>query len=54
MNQEENKKMTVFTYFKDKEIDTLDVSFYRMIEVWRSWYTSNVKKFHRYKVYRGN
>lgn len=46
--------MNVFTYFKNKEIDTLDISFYRMIDVWRSWYTSNVKKFHRYKVYRGN
>lgn len=46
--------MNVFTYFKNKGIDTLDISFYRMIDVWRSWYTSNVKKFHRYKVYRGN
>lgn len=46
--------MNVFSYFKNKDIDTLDQSFYRQIEVWRSWYNSNVHKFHKYKVYRGN
>ena len=46
--------MNVFSYFKDKGIDTLDATFYRQIEIWRSWYNSNVRKFHRYKVYRGN
>lgn len=46
--------MDIFSYFKDKGIDTLDPSFYKQIEVWRSWYNSNVRKFHRYKVYRGN
>lgn len=46
--------MDIFRYFKDRGIDTLDRKFYREIEVWRSWYNSNVKKFHRYKVYRGN
>ena len=46
--------MDIFSYFKNKGIDTLDPAFYRQIEVWRSWYNSNVKKFHRYKVYRGN
>ena len=46
--------MDVFNYFRKKGIDTLDASFYRQIEVWRSWYNSNVKRFHRYKVYRGN
>lgn len=45
--------MNVFTYFKNKGIDTLDASFYRMIEVWRSWYVSNVRKFHKYRVMRG-
>lgn len=48
-----NKGMDIFSYFKDKGIDTLDPTFYRQIEVWRSWYNSNVKKFHRYRVYRG-
>ncbi len=46
--------MDVFSYFRNKGIDTLDSSFYKQIEVWRSWYNSNVRKFHKYKVYRGN
>lgn len=46
--------MNVFAYFKEKGIDTLDSNFYKQIEVWRSWYNSNVRKFHKYKVYRGN
>ena len=46
--------MNIFDYFRKKEIDTLDPKFYRQIEVWRSWYNSNVRKFHKYKVYRGN
>lgn len=46
--------MDIFNYFREKGIDTLDSSFYRQIEVWRSWYNSNVRKFHRYRVYRGN
>ncbi len=46
--------MDIFTYFKNKGIDTLDATYYRQIEIWRSWYNSNVRKFHRYRVYRGN
>lgn len=46
--------MDVFAYFKKKEIDTLDATFYRQIKKWRSWYNSNVKNFHQYNVYRGN
>lgn len=46
--------MNIFTYFQNKGIDTLDAAFYRQIEVWRSWYNSDVRKFHRYKVYRGS
>lgn len=46
--------MDIFSYFRNKGIDTLDPTFYRQIEVWRSWYNSNVRKFHKYKVYRGN
>ncbi len=46
--------MDIFSYFRNKGIDTLNPTFYRQIEVWRSWYNSNVRKFHRYKVYRGN
>lgn len=46
--------MDIFSYFRDKGIDTLDPAFYRQIRIWRSWYDSKVRKFHRYKVYRGN
>ena len=46
--------MDIFSYFRDKGIDTVDPTYYRQIEIWRSWYRSNVKKFHRYRVYRGN
>ncbi len=49
-----NDNMDIFNYFRNKGIDTVDRTFYRQIEIWRSWYNSNVKKFHRYKVYRGN
>ena len=46
--------MDIFSYFRDKGIDTLDPAFYKQIRIWRSWYDSKVRKFHRYKVYRGN
>lgn len=46
--------MNIFSYFQNKGIDTLNPAFYRQIEVWRSWYNSNVRRFHRYRVYRGN
>lgn len=46
--------MNIFSYFQNKGIDTLSPAFYRQIEMWRSWYNSNVRKFHRYRVYRGN
>lgn len=49
-----NDNMDIFSYFRNKGIDTVDQTFYRQIEIWRSWYNSNVRKFHRYKVYRGN
>lgn len=45
--------MNIFTYFKKKGIDTLDSSFYGKIAMWDSWYRSDVKKFHWYRVYRG-
>lgn len=46
--------MDIFSYFRNKGIDTLDSKFYTRIRKWRSWYNSNVRKFHKYKVYRGN
>ena len=46
--------MNIFEYLRGKGIDTVDSSFYRKIDEWKSWYVSNVKKFHFYKVYGGN
>lgn len=45
--------MNIFSYFKKKGIDTVDASFYRKIEVWKSWYNANVKNFSMYRVYSG-
>ena len=45
--------MNIFEYFKKKNIDTVDASFYRKIAEWDSWYRSNVRKFHFYRVYGG-
>ena len=45
--------MNIFEYFKKKGIDTLDSSFYSKIDMWDSWYRSNVKKFHQYRIYHG-
>lgn len=38
--------MDIFSYFRKKGIDTLDVSFYRKIEEWKSWYNANARNFH--------
>lgn len=45
--------MNIFEYFRKKGIDTVDSSFYRKIDEWRSWYRGNVKRFSWYKVYSG-
>lgn len=45
--------MDIFEYFKKKGIDTVDSTFYSKIEMWDSWYRSNVAKFHTYRIYRG-
>lgn len=45
--------MNIFEYFKKKGIDTVDSTFYSKIYMWDSWYRSNVKNFHVYRVYRG-
>lgn len=46
--------MNLFRYFQSKGIDTVDASFYRQIDVWKSWYKSNVKNFTTYRVYTGS
>lgn len=45
--------MNIFNYFKKAGIDTVDVSFYRKIAEWTSWYNSNVRNFSFYRVYTG-
>lgn len=45
--------MNIFNYFKKIGIDTVDPSFYRKIEEWKSWYNGNVRRFSFYKVYTG-
>lgn len=45
--------MDIFSYFKKKGIDTVDASFYRKIEEWKSWYNARVKNFSFYRVYSG-
>lgn len=45
--------MNIFSYFKKKGIDTLDPTFYRKIEEWRSWYRGNVRGFSFYRVHTG-
>ena len=46
--------MNIFNYFKKAGIDTVDVSFYRKIAEWTSWYNSNVRNFSFYRVYTGH
>ena len=37
--------MDIFSYFRKKGIDTLDATFYRKIEEWKSWYNGNIRNF---------
>lgn len=45
--------MNIFDYFQKKGINTVDASFYRKIEEWKSWYNGNVRNFSFYRVYSG-
>lgn len=45
--------MNIFNYFSKLGIDTVDTSFYRKIDEWKSWYEGNVKGFQFYRVYTG-
>lgn len=45
--------MNIFTYLKNKGIDTVDTSFYSQVKLWESWYKGNVRKFHHYYVCNG-
>lgn len=45
--------MTIFEYFRTKGIETADISFYRKISEWKSWYNSNVPRHSTYCIYTG-
>lgn len=45
--------MDIFSYFQKKGIDTVDRTFYRDIELWRSWYVGKVRNFTTYRIYSG-
>ena len=45
--------MDIFSYFQKKGIDTVDKSFYRMIDEWESWYKGKVRNFTFYRIYSG-
>lgn len=45
--------MNIFKWFQKREIDTIDLTFYRKIQEWKSWYNSNVRGFSFYRVYTG-
>ena len=45
--------MNIISYLQNRGIDTVDSSFYRRIEEWKSWYKGNVKNFSFYRVYSG-
>lgn len=45
--------LNVSKYLNKNGYNTVDSGFYTMIGVWKSWYKSNVRKFHKYRVYNG-
>lgn len=45
--------MNIFDFFHKRGIDTVDASFYRKIEEWKSWYAGNVRNFSFYRAYTG-
>lgn len=45
--------MDITKYLRGQGYDTIDKAFYRYIYTWETWYRSNVRKFHSYKIYNG-
>lgn len=45
--------MNIIKYLNKVGYDTVDSSFYTLINVWKSWYVGKVNKFHSYKMYNG-
>lgn len=46
--------MDITKYLAELGYDTIDKSYYSLIEVWKSWYRSKVGKFHTYRIYSGS
>lgn len=46
--------MNVIEKLKQLGYSTVDEDFYRKVSEWKSWYTGDVKGFHRYKVRNGH
>ena len=47
------RRINVITFLKKKGYDTISGDQYRAIQVWQSWYQSNVRGFHRYRIHNG-
>lgn len=45
--------MNIFEQLKAYGFDTVPESYYKDIDVWKSWYIGDVKRFHAYKVWNG-
>lgn len=45
--------MDIRKYLKTLGYDTIPSSFYSKISEWESWYQSDVKNFHRYRIHNG-
>ena len=47
--------MNIFEKLKKLGFDTVPPEFYSQnIDVWKSWYIGDVRKFHEYRVYNGS
>ena len=42
------------TQLNKKGIDIIDIDYYDLIQVWKSWYSGNVADFHFYNVLMAN
>lgn len=45
--------MDIIKYLQKAGYDTIDRTFYSEIKKWKSWYCSNARNFHRYRIYNG-
>ena len=43
--------MIITKFLQKYGYDTIDTGFYSKIEEWKSWYKSNVRRFHSYRIW---